>query len=428
MTRVFAEAFGCSSNFADYEMASGLLAQQGFEFVSEPRDAEIIVIFTCVVKTPTENRMIARIREHDGLGKPIVVAGCMPKTERRLVERIAPHASLLGPDAISNVAEVVQDTLRGNKVTCLQDTRVAKTCLPRLRLNSLVHIAPIASGCVGDCSYCIVKLARGRIFSYPLDSILEDASLAISSGVNEIWVTAQDTAAYDSDGARLPYLLDRLSALKGRFYIRVGMMTPNVAEPILNDLIKAFQDEKVFKFLHLPVQSGNDEILEHMNRHYTVEDFENLVSRLREGIPGLSLSTDIICGFPGETADQFQDSVELVEDIKPDVLNISRFGSRPGTEAEKMPDKVSASEIKRRSTLLAEHWRSISWEGNQKWMGWKGRALVDEKGTPGSWIARNYAYKPVVLREKLLPGSFVQVQICGTRPHYLLGKTVLLRD
>lgn len=400
------------------------MTRQGFELVGEPRDADIIVMFTCVVKTPTENRMIARIREHGALGKPIVVAGCMPKTERRVVERIAPQASLLGPDAISKVAELVEETLKGNKVSCLEDLRVAKTCFPRVRINSLVHIAPIASGCVGDCSYCIVKLARGKIFSYPMESIIEDASRAVSSGAKEIWVTAQDTAAYDFDGARLPHLLDGLSALNGRFCIRVGMMTPNLAELILNDLIKAFRREKVFKFLHLPVQSGNDEILKRMNRQYTVENFKKLVSRFREGIPSLSLSTDIICGFPGETPGQFEDSLKLVEEIKPDVLNISRFGSRPGTEAEKMSGQVAASEIKRRSTLLSEHWRSISGQGNQKWIGWKGEALVDEEGTTGSWIARNYAYKPIVLREKLVPGSFVQVQIWDTRPHYLLGKTV----
>lgn len=424
MTRIFAEAFGCSSNFADYEIASGLLKQHGFELVYSPEDADIIVIFTCVVKTPTENKMIRRIKEHKELNKPLVVAGCMPKAEQWLVEDIAPDASLLGPDAIFKVAEVVDETLKGSKVRCLENLRTPKTCLPRVRVNPVVHIAPIASGCLGNCSYCIVKLARGGIFSYSSETIVEDTSMSISSGAKEIWVTAQDTAAYHAEGVLLPELLERLSALDGQFRIRVGMMTPNLALPILSDLIKAFQAENVFKFLHVPVQSGNDEILDRMNRQYTVDDFIKLVARFREQIPGLSLSTDIICGFPRETQDQFRDSIQLVEEVEPDVLNISRFGARPGTGAAHLGWQVPGGEIKRRSTLLADRWRKIARERNEKWLGWKGEVLVDEEGKAGSWVGRNCSYKPVVLKEKLSLGSFVEAQVYDIRPQYLLARTL----
>ncbi|MFB0543783.1 MAG: tRNA (N(6)-L-threonylcarbamoyladenosine(37)-C(2))-methylthiotransferase, partial [Candidatus Bathyarchaeia archaeon] len=356
------------------------------------------------------------------LGSPLVVAGCMPKVQEELVEELVPKASLMGPDSIQKAVEVVEKTLKGVRVRFLEDMRVPKTCLPRVRRNPVVHIAPIATGCLGDCSYCIVKLARGRLFSYPLDSLVEDASRAISSGAREIWVTAQDTAAYRYEDAYLPDLLKALCGLEGRFYIRVGMMTPNVALSILEDLVESFREEKTFKFLHLPVQSGSDEVLRRMKRRYSVEDFKHLMARFREEIPEISFSTDIICGFPGETEDQFKDSLKLVEEVQPDFLNISRFGPRPGTEAAEMRPQLPGWETKRRSRLLTQLWRRLSRERNRRWVGWSGEVLIDEKGQGDTWVGRNYAYKPIVIKANAQLGDFVQVRILDAHAQYLLGE------
>ena len=422
MTRIYAEAYGCSSNFADYEIALGLLREAGFRLTGRPEEADLLIIFTCVVKTPTERRMIRRLRELQAAGKPLVVAGCMPKVERELVEELAPSASLMGPDNVLDVVEVVGESLKGVRVQALEDLRAPKTCLPRMRRNPVVHIAPIATGCLGDCSYCIVRFARGRLYSYPLEEIVEDVSKALSSGVREVWVTAQDTAAYRYGDARLPDLLEALCALEGRFYIRVGMMTPNLALSILDDLIEVFRNEKVFKFLHSPVQSGSDEVLRRMRRRYTVEDFRHLVEGFREEIPEVSLSTDIICGFPGETEEQFGESLRLVEEVKPDFLNISRFWPRPGTEAAEMRPQLPGWETKRRSRLLTQLWRRISAERNRRWIGWRGEVLIDERGRGDTWIGRNYTYKPIVLRGDLHLGDLPRVQILDAHPQYLLGE------
>ena len=421
MTRIFAEAYGCSSNFADYEIAMGLLQNAGYQLVENPKDADLLIIFTCIVKAPTERKMVRRLRELRALGRPLVVAGCMPKVEEELVEELTPEASLVGPDTILRVVKVVEEALKGVKVLALEDMRIPKTCLPRGRRNPVVHIAPIAIGCLGNCSYCVVKFARGRLFSYPLEDIVEDASRAVSSGAKEIWVTAQDTATYRIGGVRLPDLLEDLCALEGRFYIRVGMMTPDRALSILEDLIKAFREKKVFKFLHIPVQSGSDEVLRSMKRRYSVEDFRYLVAGFRDEIPEISLSTDIICGFPGETDDQFRDSLRLVEEIKPDFLNISRFWPRPGTEAANMRPQLPGWETKRRSRLLTRLWRRLSAARNQMWIGWSGDVLIDEKGREDTWIGRNYAYKPVVIKADLHLGASIRVQIPDARTHYLLG-------
>lgn len=424
MTRIFAEAYGCSANFADYEAAMGLLSEAGFQLTENPKDSDLLMVFTCVVKTPTERKMIRRIRELQASGKPLVVAGCLPKAEEALIIEMAPKASLMGPNSMLQVVDVVEETLKGVKVQALEDMLVPKTCLPRARLNPVIHIAPISSGCLGDCSYCIVKLARGRLFSYPLEAIMEDASKAVSSGAKEVWVTSQDTAAYNSNGARLPDLLEALCAIEGKFYLRVGMMTPNTALSILDDLVIVFKKDKVFKFLHLPVQSGNDEILKKMNRRYETNDFKHIVTRFREEIPEVTVSTDIICGFPSETGEQFKDSLRLVDEVKPDVVNISRFGPRPGTEAAKMHHQIPGWEIKRRSRLLAQLCRRVSAEKNRLWIGWSDEVLIDEKGRGETWMGRNYAYKTVVLERDARYGDFVQVRIVDARPQYLLGELV----
>jgi len=291
-----------------------------------------------------------------------------------------------------------------------------------MRRNPVVHIAPIASGCLGDCSYCIVKLARGRLHSFPVDEIVGDARRAISEGCREIWLTGEDTAAYRWQGVRLPQLLEELSGLEGRFLIRVGMMTTNQAETILDELMDAYRSEKVFKFLHVPVQSGNDDILRRMRRRYAVDEFRSLVAQFREAFPDLSLSTDIICGFPGETEAQFRESMSLVEEVQPDVLNISRFWPRPGTDAAQMEGQLHGRETKRRSRMLTRLWRRLSLERSQRWLGWEGSVLVDELGREGSLIGRNYAYKPIVLRAVTGLGDFVKVRVTEARAGYLLAQ------
>jgi len=424
LARVYVEAFGCSANLADSEMVSGLLDEAGHTVVGKAQLADASVVLTCTVKTPTENRVVKRIRELSSSGAPLVVAGCMPKAQRELVAETAPWASMVGPDDLLDVVDAVEASIEGNRVESISGGPIDKTCLPRLRANPVVHIAPISSGCLGSCSYCIVRRARGALHSFPADTIVEDAKRALGEGCREIWVTAEDTAAYRRGVARLPQLLEELTELEGRFYIRVGMMNPDQAESILEDLIEAYRSEKMFKFLHLPVQSGNDEVLRRMKRRYTVEGFRGIVKRFRESFPRLSLSTDVICGFPGETEEQFADSLRLVKEVQPDVLNISRFWPRPGTGAAGMDGQLHGRDTKRRSRMLSTQWRRQSLERNRAWVGWEGEVIVDEVGRKGSMVGRNHAYKTVVLQEPVGQGEFVNVKVSEARGGYLLANTV----
>ncbi|UCD44073.1 MAG: tRNA (N(6)-L-threonylcarbamoyladenosine(37)-C(2))-methylthiotransferase [Candidatus Bathyarchaeota archaeon] len=424
LARVFVEVFGCSANQADAEIASGLLDQAGHTVVGSPEIADALVVLTCTVKTPTEKRVVKRISELSASKVPLVVAGCMPKAQPELVEGAAPDACMVGPDDLLGIVDAVEAAIRGKRIVENSRGPAERTCLPRVRANPVVHIAPISTGCLGDCSYCIVKRARGRIHSYPADLIVEDAKRALEEGCREIWLTAEDTAAYHWNGTRLPGLLEELTAMDGKFYIRVGMMTPNQAGSILDDLLEAYRSGKVYKFLHAPVQSGNDSVLTAMNRRYTVDTFRALVGAFRGAYPSLSLSTDIICGFPGETDGQFDDSIRLVEEVVPDVLNISRFWPRPGTEAEAMEGQHHGRVTKMRSRRMSDRWRRLSSDINRRWIGWMGEVVVDEQGRDGSMVGRNNAYKPVVIKEPLELGEIVKVRVTEAGTGYLVGQIV----
>ena len=423
MARIFVEAYGCSANLADSEMVQGLLARAGHTIIGEPGSADASVVLSCTVKTPTQRKIEKRIRELHLSGRPLVVAGCMPKAQRDLVTDIAPGAILMGPDNIREVVGVVEAAIKGETLEALEGGSPDRTCLPRIRENPLIHIAPIASGCLGSCTYCIVKRARGGLTSFHADAIIEDARAALESGCREIWVTAEDTAAYGWDGVGLPGLLEGLSDLPGRYFIRVGMMTPNQAMSILDPLIEVYRSDRVFKFVHIPVQSGSDEVLRRMGRRYTVDDYRRLVAMFRDEIPLLSVSTDIICGFPGETEDQFEESLRLVEKTRPDALNISRFWPRPGTEAASMEGQLHGRITKERSRRLTGLWRDLSLEGNLRWVGWEGEALVDEAGRSGGMVARNMAYKPIVIRDPVRVGDFVEVRVTEAMRGYPIGET-----
>ena len=412
--------YGCSANRADSEIMCGLLKKSGYDIVNNPKESDLNIINTCVVKQPTQSRMIFRIKELTKLNKPLIVAGCMPKIERDVVEKIAPKASMLGPDSVQKIIKVVNDTLSGKKVILLKDLRKPKLCLPRARRNNIIHITPIAIGCTSACSYCCVRFARGKIFSYPPDLIIKDIEQALKQGCKEIWLTSQDNGCYGLDiGVRLPELLRGISEIPGKFFVRVGMMNPAHVKGIVDELIDAYKSNKIFKFLHLPVQSGSDRILGLMNRDYTVKEFKEIVKGFRKQFPFLTLSTDIIVGFPGETGKDFQRTINLIKKFKPDIVNVSKFGKRPMTKAAEMKQLPNYT-IKERAGRLVKMVKEIQLENNKKWLDWEGEVLLDEEGKKGGVIGRNFAYKPIVTKGKI--GTFMRVKITEIHQTFLLAK------
>jgi len=419
MAKIWVESYGCSASFADAEMISGLIVNGGHTLADNSRDADLNLIVTCSVKDATANKMVNRIKRLKS--RPLVVAGCLAKAEPKSVEKFSPNASLLGPNSIGKTLQVIDNTLLGKKKVELEDTDTTKTGLPKVRLNPIVGIVEIASGCMSECTFCQTKLARGDLQSYRLGDIVRQVSYEIKDGCKEIWLTSTDNGCYGLDiGTNLPELVSKVSDIPHEFMIRVGMMNPMYMPKIKSDLLKSFENDKVFKFLHVPVQSGSDKVLHEMKRGHTAGTFRDVVKRFRSKFPRFTISTDIIVGFPGETKQDFQSTVELITETRPDVVNLSKYSQRPGTPAAERI-QIPVAEVKNRSKELFDLINKIALENNQEWIGWSGMVLFDEQ-TDNMVRGRNFAYKPVFVGESVKVGDKALVTINRATNHGLYGQ------
>ena len=418
--RIHVESFGCPTSKADGELMAGCLSEAGYEVVDETEDADVLIYNTCAVKSPTENRVISMLKSAPK-GKRLIVAGCLPLINLERLKAEVDFDGAVGPALGCDIVEVVRSVCRGEKVVLLRANSMPSSDLPRRPINQVVGIVPIGYGCLGSCSYCCVRFARGHLRSYKVEELVERVKRDLNSGAREIWLTSQDNACYGKDiDTDLAELLRAVCKIDGDFFVRVGMMTPNQALEILDDLVDAYGDERFFKFLHLPVQSGDDEVLELMSRFYSVKDFKTIVSCFREEFPRITIATDVICGFPSESEEAFERTLKLVKEVQPDIVNVSRFFSRPDTPAKEMK-QLPPLIVKARSGRMSGLASRISSERNKAWLGWEGKVLVDEIGSkPASWVGRNFAYKPVVLRtDEPLLGRLVDIRIVRASPTYL---------
>jgi len=424
---IYVENYGCAANKFDFEIILAYLTSAGYQLAVDATSANVILMNTCGVKKPTEDRIIAQLSALSRLNKPLIITGCLPKISLKAISNAVPNFSaILDPQSVDKIPLALKACEGGEKKrTFFSQKPLLKLEQPKLRLNPVVDIVLISEGCVGACAFCCVRFARGALFSYPRETIVRRVSQAVSEGAREIWITSQDNGNYGLDRkTNLAELLRECCSVSGKFWIRVGMMNPDQVLRLLPWLIDAYKDEKVFKFLHLPVQSGDSETLRRMNRRYTVEEFKEIVNTFREEVLEITLATDIICGFPSESQEAFQKTLKLVEETQPDIVNISKFFARPNTPAEKMA-QLDTGEVAERSRKLTELVRKISLKRNQRWLNWQGEIIVDEKGKGSSWIGRNFAYKPIVIKsnENLL-GRFIQAQIVEAYSTYLEAEVI----
>jgi MiaB-like tRNA modifying enzyme len=419
MAKIFVEAYGCSASFADSEMISGLIVNGGHTLATDSSESDLNLIVTCSVKDTTANKMMHRIKSLKT--KPLIVAGCLPKAEKSNVEKFSENASLLGPNSLGKTLDVINSTLLGRKQIALEDSDLSKVGLPKVRLNPTVGIVEIASGCMSECTFCQTKLSKGDLSSYRLGDIVRQVQTEIKEGCKEVWLTSTDNGCYGLDiGTDLPTLVNAVSEIQEDFMIRVGMMNPMYMPRIKQKLIESYDNDKVFKFLHLPVQSGSDKVLNDMKRGHTSETFREIVKRTKDRFDDFTISTDIIVGFPSETEEDFQKTLTLLDETKPDVVNLSKYSARPGTDAAELK-QIDAAEIKRRSKIIFEQINKISLESNKKWIGWKGKVLFDENTEEGI-KGRNYAYKPITVQEKVSIGDSHIVEIIDATRKRLIGK------
>ena len=408
--KAYIEAHGCALNRGEALEFRSILKSAGWDMVSTPDSADLNVIATCAVIETTEKEMMKRVKHLSSIGKPLIVTGCMASALRNKIEPLAPQALFVNPDNIESMCNLV-------------GVKQQETWVPEAIPGTFCHILPIASGCLGECSYCITRNARGELKSRSVDSVTESISrIDFSRGGSEIQLTAQDTASYGRDmGISLPDLLREITSLDFNLKIRVGMMNPRTVMPILDDLVDAFASEKIFKFLHLPVQSGSDRILKEMNRGYTVNDFRQIIGRFRDRYPEITISTDIIVGYPDETHNDHLANIDLLKSVKPRIINITRFSPRPETKAANDNNRVSGWVVKSRSRELTQTRFEISNEANKSKVGSFYDVIVTEKGIKNTMIARTDNYDQVILPRSVDLGQRVKVKINDFSPIHLIG-------
>lgn len=412
--KFYLETYGCTANKADESLIRGTIESKKHEVVNKIEQANILVILTCTVIDTTEQRMLSRLKKLKKTVKKIVVAGCMASIQRDVVKKILPNAVFLPPQYPHHILDIIEKK-------DISFTQKNKTDIPKVFEKRVAPIN-ISEGCMFNCSYCITCFTRGKLKSYPIKGIRENVESAVKKGCIEIQLTSQDTSSYGLDkNKNLGDLLQNIKDIKGTYKIRVGMMNPYTCLLNLGSILKGYNNPKIYKFLHLPVQSGDNVILKKMNRKYSVSDFKRIIKSFREKYPEITLSTDVIVGFPTETEDQFNKTVELIKKIKPDITNITRYSARPNTEAKKMKGRIKTEVTKKRSKTLTKLCKHISIEKNRENIGTKQNVIITQKRKNHTSFGRTEDYKPVLIKKDVDIGRIYKVKIIDSDLTHLVG-------
>ncbi|HEX3012957.1 MAG TPA: MiaB/RimO family radical SAM methylthiotransferase [Methanobacterium sp.] len=261
--KVYIDTFGCTFNQGDSQIMAGLLQEDNAQIVPKMEDADVIIVNTCYVKQPTEQKVINRIKkvQEQFPDKKLIISGCMVEIDQDKLKKAAPAAGWIGPRQIKSTLDVVKSCMHGETSRIVGHGDEIKAGLPKMRFDPLIHISQICEGCVGRCTYCCTRFARGKLQSYPVEDIKNEIESAVADGCVEIQLTAQDTAAYGKDtGGKLSELINEITTIPGDFRLRVGMMHPKSMMGDLDELTDAFMHKNVYKFMHIPVQSGSDSV------------------------------------------------------------------------------------------------------------------------------------------------------------------------
>ena len=418
---------GCAANFGDGEKIARIFANDYRIVFGMPKettsDAEkpaAFVLNVCTVKGNAGALKLLREAMSTAPDAKFFITGCAPKDFRDEIAKITDKV------VFTSLKELLASDCRAPTSTSLSELK-ARNDAP-LRESPLVGIVNIEEGCLDACAYCSTRLVKGRLHSYPVADIIQQVKSLVNDGCVEIQLTGQDCGCYGFDtGTNLAELVQKiLDEVPGDYKMRLGMGNPRHMQRYTDALLKCFEDERVYKFIHLPVQSGSEAILKAMNRKHSAQDYVDLAEAFNR-IPLFTLSTDLLVGFPGESERDFQDTLEILEKTRPTVCNITRFVPRPNTPAFNMQGAVPDSIKHERSAALAEAFQKIAAENNSRWIGTTETVVVEKPGyRKGTYIARNAAYRPVAITSEapLTPGERFTVTITAAEPFALIGNIV----
>ncbi len=422
--RVFLKTYGCTLNQADGELLAALIKRKNYSITDSEENAQAIIINTCGVKPATEEKIVAYLQKLAKLKptKKIIVCGCLPAMNLARVRAAAPNAFVFGAAAPEKVVSALSESkpktdLRGSEaraIACRRKTLVKHGFVARI---------PIAYGCRGACAFCGTRASRGPLVSVPLSQIVREVKRAAAGGALDVRLTAQDAGCWGFDlkpKQTLTDLLKAVNSLPGDFLCRVGMMNPEHAAALLPEITEQFAGPRVFRFVHLPLQSGSDAVLKAMNRPYTIKQFKEVVKVFRKEVPDIMVATDVIVGFPTETERDFRATLKIMKELQFDLVNVSKYGSRPTAPAARLkalPNNV----VKRRAIKAMALARKIAARRNSRFVGKALRVRFVEKAAKIGLLGRSEEYAPVIVRDGVRLGETRAVKIKAAGAAWLEG-------
>ena len=409
--QTYIKTYGCTLNQADSDIINSVLDSANIGQAESMQDADVIIVNTCTVKNPTEQKISDLLKKLESEKRKVLVTGCMAAANPDVISHAAPSASIVTIGNLEDMPEALSRIASGERVVMSSLQKSDRLANFKPRQGSVARI-PVSDGCLSSCSFCETKFARSALNSFSEDLILNAIKYSVKSGAVEIDITSQDIGAYGADRkSNISLLMEKISRIEGFFKVRIGMLNPERLTGYMHEFASALCNEKFYKFAHLPLQSGSDSVLKSMRRNYTVEQYLEFVDILRSYVPGISIETDMIVGYPTETDEDFAKSIEVLESFRPDVTNISRFGARHHTTAYKMK-QLDQILIKERSSRMYSAVRNIQHGINGKFVGRRVTALMTES-TGVSINGRTDSYKQVVMRGagKDLIGKLINVRV-----------------
>lgn len=412
----FLKTYGCKLNHADSILIDKVMSDAGHSKVNDIGLAELVILNSCAVVDTTADKILKEAKLLKDKGKTVFIGGCLPVVMQDDCKKVSDN--IFSPTNVDDLPFLLQKgiahPIRNNeldKLSLLKDTQIDN------------NIVPISEGCLGSCTYCVTRLARKGLISFSSSDIVNRIKDVVEGGQKEIQLTSQDLAVYglDKGNQNLPSLLNSIADIKGDYMVKLGMMNPGWAIKIVNPLIEALQNSHYYKFLHLPLQSGDDYLLSKMNRGYEVNDYLEVVSRFRDSFEETVLATDIIVGHPLETQEMFLHTIEVLRETKPDIIHIFKFSRRPGTSdwsLKDLPDRIK----KERSRLVTKLFHEINEKRNRNYAGKEEKVLIIEKRGE-TLLCRNIAGRAVIIKShNLQPGRWINVRITDSRWNYLLAE------
>ena len=441
--RVYIETYGCQMNVSDSELMAGILTQSGHQTVPLLEDADVVLVNTCAIRENAETKVINRLTQlnHRKRRQPeliIGVCGCMAQHLRDKLIDAAPYVDLvMGPDAYRDLPIALDSLARGVESHVSMTDRDPFVGLRLDKSEDYADIAPIRKegirawltiqrGCDKMCTFCIVPFVRGRERSLPLKLLVEDVEKLVDQGFKEVVLLGQTVNSYHDNAADFGDLLYAVGDING--LERVRFTSPHPADATDSMIDAMANSPAVCKHLHLPLQSGSTEVLERMRRTYTAEEYRDLVSKLRERVPDIAITTDVIVGFCGETEEEFQQTYEMMGDIRYDSAFMFKYSEREGTLAHKafpddVPEKVKGERLKR----IIELQEKISAEINTATVGDTVAVLVEgeSRRDADKYHGKSDGFKTAVFpKADSKVGDVVNVRVDRTTAHTLIGQIV----